>query len=392
MAAVTLFDVALVALLVLSVVVGYRRGAVMQLVGLAGTVLGLAAGGLAAPRIAGFSADAWTKAGLALGSLFVGGAVGNAAGSLIGRRLRNRTQGTRLSLADALGGSAVSAAALVLTVWFLALNLANGPFPAISRDIRDSSMVRAINAVMPPPPSFIGEIRRALDLLGFPDVFTGIPPEPAAPVRPPTGAQARKAFTAVRASVVEVLDPACGGIVQGSGVVVAPELVVTNAHVVAGGTSPEVIAGGERFGATPVLFDPGLDVAFLHVDGLDAPVAGLVGTSVPRGKVGAVAGFPGGGSLTGVKAAVRRTMPAVGRDIYGHGKVRRDVIELQAHVRPGNSGGPFALVDGRIAGLVFANSTSDPGIGYAIASTEIVPLLQRAASRTKAVGTGPCAD
>jgi S1-C subfamily serine protease len=388
---VSVLDLALLVMLVLSVLAGYRRGAVMQVAGLIGMVVGLAVGGIVAPRIANLSEDAWTQAGLALGALLVGGAIGSAAGSLVGRRLRDRTQQSRLSHVDAVGGSVLSALALVVTVWFLSLNLASGPFPELARQIRDSSMVRAIDAVMPTPPSLMGEIRRVLNLLGFPDVFVGLPPEPAAPVEPPTGAEARAAFRAVRVSVVEIEEPACGGIVQGSGFVVAPQLVVTNAHVVAGGQDLTVRIGGDRLDAIAVLFDPGLDIAFLRVDALHAPPVELLQSSVDRGGAGAVVGFPGGGPLTGRAAAVRRSLTAIGRDIYGRGEVRRDVIELQTKVRPGNSGGPFALADGNVAGMVFANSTSDPGIGYAIASTEIAPLMARAESRTRAVGTGPCA-
>jgi S1-C subfamily serine protease len=388
---VTVLDLALLVMLVLSVMAGYRRGAVMQVAGLAGLALGLVVGAFIAPRIATLSEDAWTQAGLGLGTLLVGGAVGSAAGSLVGRRLRDRTQQTRLSRADAIGGSVLSALALMVTVWFLALNLSSGPFPELSRQIRDSPMVRAITAVMPTPPSLVGEIRRVLNLLGFPEVFVGLPPEPAEPVRPPTGAQAKAAFRAVRGAVVRIEDPACGGIVQGSGFVVATGFIVTNAHVVAGGQDLTVHSGEDEFDALAVLFDPKLDIAFLRVDGLAASPVELLQSSVGRGRGGAVVGFPEGGPLSGRAAAVRRSLTAIGRDIYGRGEVRRDVIELQTRVRPGNSGGPFALEDGTVAGVVFANSTSDPGIGYAIASTEILPLLARAESSTRAVGTGACA-
>jgi S1-C subfamily serine protease len=81
----------------------------------------------------------------------------------------------------------------------------------------------------------------------------------------------------------------------------------------------------------------------------------------------------------------------VGRDIYGRSTVERDVYELQAVVRPGNSGGPFVLSDGEVAGVVFAASTTDNKIGYAITSTEVIPKLQQAQGRTQAVSTRGCA-
>jgi S1-C subfamily serine protease len=87
---------------------------------------------------------------------------------------------------------------------------------------------------------------------------------------------------------------------------------------------------------------------------------------------------------------VRRELTAVGRDIYGRAVVSRDVYELQAKVRPGNSGGPFVLSDGDVGGVVFAASTTDDKVGYAIASTEVIPKLQDAEGKTGSVSTKGC--
>jgi len=220
-------------------------------------------------------------------------------------------------------------------------------------------------------------------------VFAGLPPEPAAPVPVPTRGVVGRAGRAGEASTVQVLGAGCGGTIEGSGFVVAPDLVVTNAHVIAG-TSPVVRLGDRQLDATPVVFDPEEDLAMLRVEGLDAPALPLEVGRAPRGTGGAVVGYPGGGPLTVREAAVRRALEAVGRDIYGSGRVRREVYELQSIVRPGSSGGPFVLGDGDAAGVVFAASTTDPRLGYAIASTEVRPLLQEAERRTTGVGTGPC--
>jgi S1-C subfamily serine protease len=66
------------------------------------------------------------------------------------------------------------------------------------------------------------------------------------------------------------------------------------------------------------------------------------------------------------------------------------VLELQSEVRPGNSGGPFVLANGTVAGVVFAGSITDQDIGYALTSAEVLPLLQRAEGETDPVGTGSC--
>lgn len=382
-------DVLLLVLLVASLIVGYRRGALLQVLAYAGLAAGLIAGALAAPRVAALVSGALPRAAAALATLLVGGAIGDAVGWAVGSRVRSRARATRLGRADALGGSILSVLATLLATWFLALNLASGPSPSLTRAIRDSAIVRGIAAVMPPPPSLIGEVRAVLNLLGSPDVFAGLPPEPAAPVPAPARGVAGRAAKAGGPSTVQVLGTGCGGTIEGSGFVVSADLIVTNAHVVAG-TSPVVRLGERQLDATPVLFDPEVDLAVLRVDGLDAPALPLELDLAPRGTGGAVLGYPGGGSLTARGAAVRRALPAVGRDIYGSGRIRRELYELQTVVRPGNSGGPFVLGDGDAAGVVFAASTTDERLGYAIASTELRPLLREAERRATEVATGRC--
>ena len=81
----------------------------------------------------------------------------------------------------------------------------------------------------------------------------------------------------------------------------------------------------------------------------------------------------------------------VGRNIYGEGQVRRRVYEVQATIRRGNSGGPFVLASGRVAGLVFASSVADDDVGYAIVSSEFLPMLRSSETLTASVSTGACA-
>lgn len=385
----TPLDLLLILILAVSLVVGYRRGLLLQALAYVGLAAGLVAGAAAAPWVASLVSGRLPRAGAALATLLVAGMIGNAIGWAVGSRVRSRARATRLGRADAAGGSLLSIVATALAVWFLALNLATGPSPTLARAIRSSVIVRAIAAAMPPPPSLIGEVRTILDLIGSPDVFADLPPAPAAPVPAPARGVAERAIRASEASTVQVLGAGCGGTVEGSGFVVASGLVVTNAHVVAG-TSPVVRAGGRQLDATPVVFDPEIDLAFLRVGSLDAPALPLELGVVRRGTGGAVVGYPGGGSLAAGGAAVRRAISAVGRDIYGSGRVRREIYELQAIVRPGSSGGPFVLADGDAAGVVFATSTTDPRLGYAIASTEVRPLLREAERRSAAVATGRC--
>jgi uncharacterized membrane protein required for colicin V production len=386
---VTALDVALLLLLALSAWGGYRRGALLQVAGLAGLALGFVVGIWLAPHTANLVRSELAKAGVAFGTVLLLGGAGDAVGSVLGLRLRRRAIGTRLKTADAVGGSALSVGALVLAIWFLGINLAAGPFPSVARAMQRSAVVRAVDAVLPPPPVLAAQLGNVFDILGFPDIFTGLPPLPADPVPQPTRGLAARAARDARSSVVLVAGPACDRILQGTGFVVADDLVLTNAHVIAGG-APRVEWGGQTFDAVPVLFDDDLDAAILRVDGLDAPALTLEPEEVARGTGGAVLGYPHG-RYTELGAAARRALNAVGRDIYSEDQVHRRVYELQVTVRPGNSGGPFVLPGGRVAGLIFGAAVTDQDLGYALTSPRLIPLVERAEGLRGAVDTGRCA-
>ncbi|HEX2029961.1 MAG TPA: MarP family serine protease [Actinomycetota bacterium] len=385
-----LLDAVLLALVVLSVVTGFRRGAALQLLTYVGLILGLVAGALLAPATAQLATDPFAQATIALVTLLALAALGDAAGWALGTRAWLAARRSALSPVDQAAGSVVAGVAALLAAWFLAFNLVQGPFPALSRQIRGSAVVRAIDHVLPRPPTVLAQVRQYLDRFGFPEVFAELPPPPAGPVNPPSQAEARQAFRAADQSTFKVTGQACNRIQEGSGFIVEPSYLVTNAHVLAGVTSPRVQApDGSTFGATTVLFDDDLDLAVLRIGGSTTDLD-LARALADRGTPGAVVGYPGGGGLTGVRAAVRQVITARGADIYGEDTVTRQVYELQTVVRPGNSGGPFVTPDGQVAGVVFAASAGSEGLGYALTSEQVLPSVQRALGRTQAVDTGPC--
>jgi S1-C subfamily serine protease len=385
-------DLLLLVIVAVAGYTGYRRGFTLQAFGFGGLLIGLVVGALLAPLVAGGLDSTAARAGVVALIVLAIAAIGNAAGWFMGMRARARTS-SRFGRADSVAGSAVAVVASLLAIWFLALNLANGPFPSLSAEIRGSAMVRGLDAALPEPPSLLAQVRRLFNRFGFPDVFSGIPPLPAAPVDPPSQAQARAAVDAAAASTVQVLGNACDLIQEGSGFVASDGYVVTNAHVVAGVDDPEIRtgAGGEE-PADTVLFDPNLDIAVLHVGSTPGPPLPLATEPLDRGAPGAVLGYPGGGPLQAHRAAVRRSFDALGRDIYSRDQVERLVVELQTLVRPGSSGGPFVLADGRVGGVVFAASSSDEDVGYAIAASEVEDTIIKAVGRTTEVDTGPCID
>ena len=384
-------DVVLALALVTAAILGYQRGAALQLLSYGGLLAGLAIGAMLGPSLARTVEGPTAQAGVALVTLLLAGAIGNAVGWVLGARLRGRARGSRFASADAAGGSLVALVASLVAVWFVALNLVNGPFPGISSEVRGSTIVRGLGGAFPDPPSVMGEIRRFLGRWGSTEVFEGIPPAPGRPVSDPPLEEAEAAVSLASASTVKILGQACDHIQEGSGFVVADRYVITNAHVVAGVTSVDVEArdGAGTVGSV-VMFDPELDLAVLLTEASLGPSLPLSTEELDRGTVGAVLGYPRGGPLRSSSAAIRQPIPALGHDIYGRLDVERDVYELQTDVRPGNSGGPFVLPDGRVAGIVFAASSVDPGVGYAIRTTEFLDEVDLALTRTESVGTGPC--
>lgn len=388
-----LLDLLLVALIGLAAFSGFRRGALLQLITYAGLLLGLFVGALVAPAFGGLAEDPFLQSAVTLGAFLALAGIGDAVGWFVGAKAWAATRGSRFQPVDAAGGSLVAVVALLLAAWFIALNLVHGPFPTLAREARGSAIIRGLDEVLPEPPSLLNGVRRLLDRFGFPEVFAGLPEQPAAPVNPPTERQAARAFAAAEDSTVRIVGQACDRIQEGSGFYVSSSYVVTNAHVVAGMQSPQVQdADNNTFEAETVLFDPDTDVAVLSVPGASGPVLELAAEEQDRGARGAVAGYPEGGGLTGSPAAVRRTLEALGRDIYGRDTVVRDVYELQSVIRPGNSGGPFVLVNGEVAGVVFAASNADPNVGYALTSGQVAPIVNAAVGLSAAVSTGPCID
>ena len=172
--------------------------------------------------------------------------------------------------------------------------------------------------------------------------------------------------------------------------VVKTGYVVTNAHVVAGARAVRVTTTGGSLKAVVVAFDPELDVAVLRVAGLNASPLFFAGVNPDRGATGATIGYPGGGGAVIEPAAVTANYAAEGLDIYGTSRVLRQIIEIRAVVQPGDSGGPLLLADGTVGGLVFAESRTDPSVGYALAPKAVASAIAPALGRTAAVSTGSC--
>jgi S1-C subfamily serine protease len=389
---VNLFDVGAVIILVVAVILGYRSGALPQVGGLAGAILGGVLAILALTPAEGLlrGFDPGLRAMTVLLWLLLAVGVGEGIGSGIGRYVAYRIGSGLLSGVDRVAGGLAGAAQAILVVWLAGGLLAAGPVPRAATEAQKSTTLRALDAMLPAPTEIAIGLGGLLNDTGLPDLFVGLEPIPAPPVDRPDDPRARAIATAAEPSTVKVTAQTCGALSTGTGFAVATDYVVTNAHVVAGGTTVRVSLAGSPFDAAVVLFDPDLDVAVLWVPRLPAPALRFAAVEPQRGDTGAALGFPAGGRMVIVPAAVTDRYGARGRDIYDEHPVTRQILELRAEIDRGDSGGPFVLADGSVGGIVFAEARSDEDVGYALSAPSVAVRIQPAIGRTSEVTVGDC--
>lgn len=386
-----LVDLAIIGVLGLAAAHGVTQGAALQVLSFGGFWIGLLLGAAIAPYTQKLVMSPFGSAFVSLvtflGFALIGGAVGRYFGTHAWGALRRY----QLGKADSILGGVVAIGAALMAIWLVALLLTAGPTQQIAQAVHRSAIVRTLVNRLPPAPSVFARLQQFVSTTPFPRVFEGLEPIPAGPIAVPGPPVVQAAVSSAGRSTVRVTGFGCGGVQTGSGFVVQPgNLVVTNAHVVAGIDAPQIEDASGTHRSVPVLFDPDLDVAVLRTTGLAGGPLAVLGDDAPNGQGGAVLGYPGGGNFNAVAAAVKRRFFATGRDIYNRNTTRREVYQLQARIRQGNSGGPFVRQDGTVLGVVFAASTTDGQVGYALTSSEIVPRIQQARASGE-VDTGSCA-
>jgi S1-C subfamily serine protease len=387
-----LFDAIAVVVMLLAVLAGIRTGALPQVGGIAGAVLGLVATLNLAPWLLeltdGF--EPIPRALAVLGAILAAVILGETIGSTLGRAVAARLGDGVLSGMDRVAGGAVGAAQALLIIWLAGGLMVVSPFPRLAQTASASATVRAMDGVLPPPTEVIGGIAHALDDSGLPDVFVGLEPVPLEPVDTPSDPQARRIAGEAVNATARVVTRSCETQVTGTAFLVAPGYLLTNAHVVAGASTIRVTTGDGVADATVVMFDPDLDVALLLAPEVTGPVLRFARETPPRGTVAAALGYAGGGPLVVMPAGVSGAYPATGRDIYGEDRVLRDILELRAAIEPGDSGGPLVLADGTVGGVVFAESRTDESVGYALAPAPVWDAVAPAIGRTGAASIGAC--
>jgi S1-C subfamily serine protease len=342
---VSVVDWIALVVIVLTAVGGVRRGLVTGVLSLGGLLAGAIVGARAVPELVG-GLGGWTPLVALFGAAF-GGILGQTVGLFVGHTARKSMLPLApLRILDSAGGVLLGAATGLALCWVAGAALLYAPGQSDLRKFaQESSILTGLTEALPP--------ERVMDALERIDTFSAIV-GPATGVAPPDPAIAHDPeIAAARRSVVRVRGFACGLGIEGSGWIVRPGFVVTNAHVVAGVGSPIVDRGdGHTTKATVVAFDAGNDVAVLRAPGLAGrplPVADPV-----RGEPAAILGFPLDGPYVVTPARLGGTARVATRDAYGRLSVGRTVVGFRGEVHRGNSGGPVVDRDGNVVTTVFA--------------------------------------
>jgi S1-C subfamily serine protease len=387
-------DVLLIGLMLLAAVHGLRLGALVQLFTFGGFWLGFLVGTLVWVPLLHTSHDDAARSIFIVLLVLATATLLASAGRVLGTYSNVSMRRHHLGTVDAALGVGVAIVAVLLSAWLVAavVSSPNSRFTSLDAAVARSNILHSMDELLPQAPSVFGSLQTFLNDQGFPQVFSTLTPPSTGNVSTPTNAETRALAAPALSSVVKILGTACNNEQEGSGFVVGPGLVATNAHVVAGESpgNTTVLVGNTVYRATPVLYDPSFDLAVLRTDAPLGPVLSVSGTTVSRGTQAAVLGYPENGPLNVQGAGVTAEITAVGKDIYNNGVVTRGVYALDADVLPGNSGGPLIGPGGQVVGVVFSRSTVYQNVGYALTSPGVLTRVQAAESDRSAVSTGQC--
>ncbi len=386
-------DIAVVAIAFVAAVSGWRSGALGSLMSLVGVVLGAAAGMLLAPHLVG-QLGGLTRVFAMLFLILALVVIGEIAGVVVGRAVRGAIRHGGARFVDSLVGVALQVVVVLAAAWLLATPLTSVNLPNLAAAVRGSKVLAQVDEVAPPwlRTTVQKRLSALWDSSGLPDVLDRYGRTPIVKVNPPDETLASSAVVAaVQPSVVKVrgVAPGCQKVFEGSGFVVAPNRVMSNAHVVAGADSVTVESDGQVYDATVVAYDPNEDISILQVPDLPARPLDFVGKPAATGTDALVLGFPGGGDFAATPARIRETIELSGPDIYHTTTVNREVYTIRGVVRQGNSGGPLINRGGQVLGVVFGAAVDNNDTGFALTAGEVSRQMAQVGNSER-VATGSC--
>ncbi|MFD9888195.1 MarP family serine protease [Amycolatopsis sp. NPDC059027] len=389
-------DVLVLVLALLAAVSGAFQGVIIAVPSLIGVVLGAIGGLKLAPVIVGLFENPVAKVAFAFATVVFLIALGEGIGVWVGRKIRQKVNPDRLSGVDKTLGAIVQAAVVFVVAWLIATPLTSVPIPGLAKAINGSTVLGGVNDAMPDAAQGLpSELRKLLDASGFPAAMDPFQKAPAADTGPPdTALQASRVVTDVHGSVVKIRGnaPSCSRSLEGSGFVISPQRVMTNAHVVAGTDQVAIESTSGEFRAQVVYFNPEVDIAVLAVPRLRAPALEFAPETAKAGDNAIILGYPLDGPYKATPARIRGRINLRGPDIYEANTVQRDVFTVRAPVRSGNSGGPMITPGGQVIGVVFGAAVDDPETGFTLTAEQVRAEVDAAPSQTAGVGTGRCAS
>ena len=218
---------------------------------------------------------------------------------------------------------------------------------------------------------------------------------------PPSDEELLDAYSATVVRAVETVGPSVvrvhpfkagfGADGIGSGFFFTPEgLILTNSHVVHGASDIEIVTNdGQAFRALMVGEDVDTDLAVIRIDAVAQVPAARLGDSkrVRPGQLVIAIGAPLGFQATVTTGVVS----AIGRSLRGErGRLIEDLIQTDAALNPGNSGGPLVNGAGEVVGVATAIVAGAQGLCFAIASNTakfvIGELLEHGGVRRGSIG------
>ena len=386
-------DLAILAVALIAAISGWRSGAPGSLLALVGVVLGAVAGVLLAPHIVSHISGPRTQLFVTLFLILTLVVIGEIAGVVLGRAVRGAIRNPTLRVVDSVVGVALQLVLVLTASWLLGTALTSSPQPNLVAAVRGSQVIAEVDAVAPSWLRSVPDRLSALwDTAGLHDVLKPFGPTEVAAVDPPDVALASSAVVALtQPSVVKVrgVAPSCQKVLEGSGFVVAPNRVMSNAHVVAGSESVTIEVDGQTYNADVVSYDPDADISILDVADLPSAPLQFADEEAAAGTDGIVMGFPGGGDFAATPARVREVIELSGPDIYRTTTVNREVYTIRGTVRQGNSGGPMINRAGKVLGVVFGAAVDDVDTGFVLTADEVARQMAKVGNVDRVL-TGNC--
>jgi S1-C subfamily serine protease len=377
---------------------GYRQGFIVGILSFFGFVGGALLGAEFGPSISRALVGGQTQQDVIAMVLLVAFAViGQFVASSIGAAMRSTVTWRSATVLDSIGGALVSVVSFLLIAWVVGSVLNGSPFPLVDGQVNNSLVLQTVDRFVPSPArTMFSDFRRLLATNStYSEVFSKIGAERIFDIpAPDQSVLDSRGYLAARASVVRVqgVAPACSLSIEGSGFVISPDHILTNAHVVAGVTQHQIVttASGQIHNATVVLYDPQVDVAVLYVPGLNLPALRFAGPANP-GDNAIVSGYPlDSQTLDAVAARIGGIQDVQGLNIYQDSTVTRQIYEIRAVVKSGNSGGPLLAPDGTVDGVVFAAAIGVQDTGFALTAAEVSADANAGAGDTAPVSTMGC--